>query len=774
MHPEHPPAHPPVCLPVRLPMRLAARVRDDATTHPTCVPLAALMLAGALGSPTVALAQRAEVSPDKTLSTVTVRDSQDPTEAKDQLLVRQTGIAKGQQTLRDIPQTVTVMTEKLMSDRNLDDFREVLKTTAGVTFQAGETGEEDVRMRGFSLGQAGDIYVDGLRDAPLIERDTFNLDRVEVLKGSASMLFGKGSTGGVVNQVSKQPFLMEQNETNVTVGSGQMRRLTGDFNRPTGEASALRVNVMKHTASQWGAQVDKWGLAPTYRWHIGERDEYSVGYYHLQTDGRPLYNHPWVIDSGQIVPTLDARGYYGLSSDHLRTQTDHLTLAHKRQLDGDAELRTTLRHGLYQRDLWASTLAFCNANATGSTAAAQQAACPGQHITRLDQINGATVLTRTPKGRYGVSHLTQMQMEYNGQTRAGDWTHAVIAGVDLSREAAERNNSAAGTSLAGTGLFTTTVGTPNDGAGRVDDRSFATNPFKTHTLGVYAQDTVHLTDAWRVLGGLRVDRFQAMYADSAGNRIDLSQNLWSPRLGLIWQPRTDVSWYASYGTSYNTSGDTYQYAINQALAGNNTALVNTPPEKSRNLEVGGKLDVFEQRGLLGVALFRSEKYNERNTDIDTAANQYLLSGKRHATGMEFNFAGRITPAWEVFYNHTWIPLARIDTSSATGNAQTEGDRPALTPKHSASLWSTYRLSGLWRVGGGLNHRSAQSPDQNRTVTAAAFTTVDAMVEHTLSENSLLKLNVNNLTNRLYADQLYRGFYVPGAARRMELSLKTLF
>ena len=744
----------------------------DADATPKLLPLAALMLAGALTPLTPAQAQ----SVDPTLQTVTVRDAQDPTEAKDKLLVRQTGIAKGQQSLRDIPQTVTVMTEKLMSDRNLDDFRDVLKITAGVTFQAGETGEEDVRMRGFSLGQAGDIYVDGLRDAPLIERDTFNLDRVEILKGSASMLFGKGSTGGVINQVSKQPFLMDQNETNVTVGSGQMLRATGDFNRQTGESSALRVNAMTHQADNWGARVNKQGLAPTYRWGIGERDEYSVGYYHLQTDGRPLYNHPWVTDNGSIVPTVDARNYYGLASDHLRTQTDHLTLSHKRRLDADGEVRTTLRHGLYQRDLWATAIGFCNGNATGTSAAAaaQRAACPGQQITQLSQINDATLLTRTPKGRWGVSHLTQLQVEYNGQTQAWGLPHAVIAGVDLSREAAERNNSAAGNTLAGTPIYTTTVGTPNDGASRVDDRSFATNPFKTHTLGLYAQDTVSLNAQWRALAGLRLDRFNAMYGDSSGNRIDLAQNLWSPRLGLIWQPRDDTTWYASYGTSYNTSGDTYQYAINQALAGNNTALVNTPPEKSRNIEVGTKMDLFEQRALLGVAVFRSEKYNERNTDIDTAANQYLLSGKRHASGMEFNFAGRITPAWEVFYNHTWIPLARIDTSSATGIAQQEGDRPALTPKHSASLWSTYRLSALWRIGGGVNHRSEQSPDQNRTLTAAAFTTVDAMVEHTLSEKTLLKLNVNNLTNRLYADQLYRGFYVPGAPRRIELGVKTLF
>ena len=121
------------------------------TETPKLLPLAAMMLAGSIGVAQPAFAQ----SEEKTLKTVTVTDTQDPNLSKESLLVKQTGIAKGNQQLKDIPQTVTVMTEKLLADRNLDDFREVLKTTAGVTFQAGETGEEDVRMRGFSLGQAG-------------------------------------------------------------------------------------------------------------------------------------------------------------------------------------------------------------------------------------------------------------------------------------------------------------------------------------------------------------------------------------------------------------------------------------------------------------------------------------------------------------------------------------------------------------------------------------------------------------------------------------------
>ena len=733
---------------------------------PKLLPLAAMMLAGSIGTATAQVT--AQDSTEKTLKTVTVRDTtESPTLAKESLLVKKTGIAKGQQDIKDIPQTVTVMTEKLMSDQNMDDFRKVLKATAGVTFLAGETGEEDVRMRGFSLQQAGDIYVDGLRDAPLIERDTFNLDRVEVLKGSASMLFGKGSTGGVVNQVNKQPFLMDQNEVNLTVGSGNTRRLTGDFNKQTGEDSALRINAMVHKADNWGATVDKKGIAPTYRWGIGERDEYSVGLYHLETDGRPLYSQPWMVDNGSsvnggtgrnstgtLVPVLGAQNYYGLASDHLRTDTTYVTATEKHRFDQSSELKTTVRYGHYKRDLLGAQVNF-------------------QSLTQLANLSDATVLTRNPKARYGDSDVLQLQSDYTNDFQWLGHKHSLIAGVDANHESARRNNSATAGLPSYSGL-TTTVGTPNDGLSIVDTRPWApTMSFKSQNLGAYVQDTLQLTEEVKLQGGVRLEHFTATYQDAANNTASFSKTLPSPRLGVIWQPDASTTYYSSFGTSYNTSGDTYLYGVGTSLTGANLTTLNTPPEKSRNFEVGSKFELFEGKALLGVALFHSEKYNERNTDMDTATNQFLLSGKRHATGMEFNFAGRITPAWEVFYNHTWIPEARIDVSSATGNMK-EGDRPGLTPEHSASLWSTYVVAPMWRVGAGLNYRGKQTPLINSAITTEAFTTMDAMVERTLSDSTVLKLNVSNLTDKRYIDQVYSSFYVPGTVRRVELSLKTLF
>lgn len=723
------------------------------------LPLGAMLLAASVGSWAQAPTSEA------TMGTVTVREAAE-VQSKDTLLIKQTTVGKGKQDIKDIPQSVTVFTERLMNDRNQDDLREVLRTTAGVTFQAGETGEEDVRLRGFSLGQAGDIYVDGMKDAPLYERDTFNNDRIEVLKGSASMLFGKGSTGGVVNQVNKAPLLIDQHELSYTLGTGKFNRAQGDFNFKTGENAALRVNAMIHDADNYGAKQEKRGIAPTFAWGIGTRDEFSVGLYYLDVKGRPNYNSPWIASNGKIIPTLPAKNYYGLNSDHLNTSSQYLTLGHIHRFDDGGELQTRLRHGKYERDLLASVIGFS-----------------GTRPTSLDQITDATRLTRTSKGRIGESTMTQIQSDYTNEFNWGGNKHRIIAGLDYYHDDADRNQSyanPAGNSSTNAALLTA-VGTPNNGVSVPDTRApVAFNTFKAQNIGLYVQDTLSLSETVKLVGGVRYDQFKADYRNATGALSDsTSEGLWSPRVGAIFQPDELTSYYVSFGTSYNTSGDTYQFggiSAGSATQASTQTLANTPPEKSRNLEIGGKWELFERRALLGVAAFYSEKYNERNTDPDNLTN-YVLSGKRHATGMEFNLAGHITPQWDIFFNHTWIPDAKIDRSAVAvtpGGAQIQGDRPALTPKHSGSVWSTYAVTSKLRLGAGLTYRDKQSPEGSRALTASGFATIDAMAEYTFDQKTSLKLNVTNVSDKLYADSLYRGFYTAGAARAVQLTVKTRF
>lgn len=704
------------------------------------------------------LAQTSDSTPkqaDTALPEVTVKGSIDRTPpAKNTYQATTTTIGKGKQELRDIPQSVTVVTEKLMKDRGLTDIKDVLHTTAGVTFLAGETGEEDIRLRGFSLSQSGDIYIDGLRDPSLYERDTFNNDRIEVLRGSASMLFGRGSTGGVVNQVSKQPYLMTQHEVETTVGTGKMVRLTGDFNIQTSDTAALRINAMVHEADNRGASVSKRGIAPTYRWGIGTADEFTASLYHLQYDNNPTYNHPWILVNGRINPTLEADHFYGLDSDHNKGNVTYGTLSHLHKFGNGGELKTTLRQGYYKRDLLATVIGFGTTNGDPTT---------------LSNLSDATIITRnSSKGRMAATRGTLLQSDYSQTFKFGSMTDTIITGADLSWDKASRANNFSNPAA----RPPTTVGTPDNGASVPDLRgAIPYSHFSARNLGLYVQNTLAFTPAFKLITGLRNDQFNASYRTAAGVNFSRDDSLWSQRLGFLFQPNEVASFHASYGTSFNVSGDTYQFTPGAP----NTKDANTPPEKSRNFEIGSKLNLFNQRLSLNPSIFYSEKYNERNTDPDSASAQQLLSGKRHAAGMDLDIAGKVTKDWEAYLSYTWIPKAKIDKSNVTTpNAPTQGDRPGLTPKHSASLWNTYQVTPQWRIGAGLNHRGSQTPLTNKARKAPDFTTADLMVEYTIDWRMSVRLNVNNVTDELYADSLYTGFYTPGAARNAQLSLKLTF
>ncbi|MBK6651143.1 MAG: TonB-dependent receptor plug domain-containing protein, partial [Betaproteobacteria bacterium] len=300
--------------------------------------------------------------PEKTLSSVTVKEK---AEGKDAVRATSTGIGKGQQALRDIPQSITVVTEKLMDDRNLDNLKDVLRNTAGVTFQAAEGGEEDIRVRGFSLATMGDLFIDGMRDPAFYDRDMFNNDRVELLRGSASMLFGRGSTGGAVNQVSKVPKLITEHDVTTSVGSHGFVRATGDFNIQTGESAALRINAMANKADNNGAgsSIDKKGIAAAYRFGIGERDEFLASLYSLDNNNGINYGLPWIkpkaTDSGAantIIGSLAPTANFGMASDRSAGTAQWLALKHTHRFDANTELQTQVRKGQFTRDLRASAI----------------------------------------------------------------------------------------------------------------------------------------------------------------------------------------------------------------------------------------------------------------------------------------------------------------------------------------------------------------------------------------------------------------------------------
>ena len=730
------------------------------------LPLGALMFAASMSGWAQSPASDAD-DDTKTLKPVVVKAAAEAEpQGKDSLRTTTTRIGKGKQQLRDIPQSVTVVTEKLLDDRKIDTVKEALKMTSGITFLAAEGGEEDVRLRGFPLNSTGDLFIDGMRDPAFYDRDTFNMDRIEVLRGSASMLFGRGSTGGAVNQVSKQARLIDQNQVDVTLGSYQYRRVVADVNVKTGDDSALRINAMRTVADNNGAgtSLDKYGFAADYRWGIGTRDEFEVGFFYLNNDNGINYGLPYVRKSATnaaltTIP-VDPSSYYGLSSDYNHGSAGYASFAHTHRFSSDTELVTRIRKGDFNRDQRASTVRIAGA-----------ALQPGGIAATRENFSSATVLTRGTQNKIQSMENLFAQSDLSTRFEALGVKHEVLTGADFAWEKkivrGARNAAQGGIDIT---KPTTTIGA--GGGGRVDETAriiAKTSEFESIAAGVYAQDLVQLAEHWKLLAGLRYDGMSAQYdsfnlTTSAVTHYQQAIYKASQRFGVLYQPSDRHSFHLSYGTSFNTSGDTYSYSAQN---------VNTPPEKSMNLELGAKIDSADRRMSSRFALFRGVKLNERNTD--PLLNIAVLSGKRHATGFETDLVGKITPRWEVYGSYTWIWDAEIDKGAE--GAEGRGARPSLIPKHQGSLWSSYQVTEKLRLGGGANARTRMTPNRNPAgLYSDGYITFDALAEYeAIADKLTLKANLTNLTNKFYADSLYaNGHYVPGVGRTLYLTASVKF
>ncbi len=763
-------------------MNKAQQALNQALT-PAMVPLGALAAGfglGLLAGPALAQTPPA-AEDDPVLPEVTIRSSPEES-ARQNLQTTTTTLGKGTQEIRDVPQSMSVVTEKLIDDAKLDTLKQALHYTSGITFAATENGtDQDIRLRGFPVASTGDLLLDGMRDPSQYDRDTFNYDRIEILRGSASMLYGRGSTGGIINQVTKKPALINLSEVIVTGGTGDYYRLTGDLNVRTDEYAALRLNAMATRAYNYGAKVEKYGIAPSYTWGLDTPDEINLSLFHLNVDNIPMSNLRYL--RGSVADAIRPRNFYGTRSDFLTGEATYGQLSWRHRLQGGGELRSQVRAGVYARSAWGTTAGYCS-NPLTSTGS-----CPeGSFPVTAETLTADTAMTRsglTPrKDRFKSVYA---QSDYS---RTYGWfglRHEVLAGVDLAYETVDRFGSF-GAVRANYNKGGTRVGTPNDGATTLSVPMWRpSSNYQATTVGAFAQDLVSLAPHWKLLGGLRLDRFEAdngqiIYATNgavtgtAATKITYDA-LFSHRWGLLYQPTRTRSYHVSFGTSFNTSADTYQYTT--------PAVAEVPAERSRNIEAGAKLDWLEGALSTRFSLFRTDKYHERTVDQDFAGTSYTLSGQRHSQGLDLEVVGRVTPRVEVYASYTWVQKAVIDKAGividneGTINDPT-GQPVGLSPRHSGAIWLGFRATPQLRLGLGVRGAAENHPLTGgtgaalQTVKAPGYVAYDAMAEYRFNEDLFLQLNLNNLTDKVYGDQLYPTFYVPGEGRSVRLSLGVRF
>jgi catecholate siderophore receptor len=653
--------------------------------------------------------------------------------------------------LRDTPQSVSVVSQQLMQDQGVTTLRDTLRNVAGISLAAGEGGAQgdNLTIRGFTA--RNDIFNDGMRDFGSYYRDPFNLEEVEVLKGPSSVVFGRGTTGGVLNQASKTPQTNRFLRGDIDFGTDRTRRVTADLNQALpslGNGAAFRLNLMGHDSDVAGRDVAenrRFGLAPSLALGLGSRTRLILSYFHQSQDDIPDYGIPWLLNGPAPV---NRANYYGFEDgNYLRTNADIGTVRYEHDFEGSITIRNQARYANYQRDV-RITEARVLGTVTPSTPLASILVNRGQIAVK----SAETFLVN--------------QFDATARARTGFVRHTIVSGVEAARETSDPTRPTF-SNVPATSLLSPDTSQPFSGVSAITSRVHT----GAKSVGAYLLDTMKLGEHWEFSGGVRWDRFDADYRQwvaplSAFQRVD---NMTSWRGAAVYKPCANGSIYFDYGTSFNPSAEAL------SLSSSTSDLA---PEKNRTFELGSKWDISSGRLALRGSLFRTEKTNAREPDPNNALLN-VLAGSQRVQGMEFEATGRMTNHWQVMGSYALMD-SRLTRSQYYTSAI--GSRLANVPRNTFSLWNNIDLPWHFTLGGGgqfVDTRTASStapidPATGLTKEVPSYWVFHAMARYPVAQHLDLQLNAFNLTNRYYYDQLHPGHIVPGPGRAVMMGARFKF
>ncbi len=654
--------------------------------------------------------------------------------------------------VHDTPQSVTVITEKTIQDQAFTRLEDALRTVPGITLNTGEGAArgDTVNLRGFSA--FNDFFLDGIRDAAVYDRDSFNLEAVEVVKGPSAVLFGRGSTGGVINQVSKAAQPDSFYHATFEGGTNSEGRGTADVNVKIDDATAIRINVMGETsevADRNDVQNKRWGFAPTITWGIGKPDTITVAYLHQEENNRPDVGIPFV--NGQPAP-VSRKFDYGLLDDHQTANDDIVSGRYVHEFNDKLSLSDTMRFANYQYGYFFAAPNF------GTEA-----------ITPTTPLSSILVGRDAPSSSGTQTNLTN-QTDLVWRVQTGMIAQKIDVGAELSKEtyALDRYNNPFNKNNAW--VPETPLLSPNpDTALPVEPATTISNT-DAFAQAFYVTDTISLGRYFDIIGGLRHDRYAAGYNSFAVNthavtNLDHTDNLFSPRAAIVVMPTEMQSYYVSYGTSFDPSAEALSLT---------TKTANLGPVKAKTYEVGGKIDWLNGRLNSTGALFSTEVDNAQTNDPDNPTLT-VLNGDQRVRGAEFGLTGYVTDHLELQASYTYLDGVTL----SSGTAAYVGKQMPNVAKNSANIWSEYEFTDKFEAGAGLIYLGHRFADSGEAANLPSFVVWNAMASYKLTDNIKLQINGLNLTDKTYYSGSYytstaENHVIPGAGRTFKFSTALAF
>jgi catecholate siderophore receptor len=587
--------------------------------------------------------------------------------------------------LRDVPQSITVVTNQLMQDQLMASLADVVRYMPGITAHQGENNRDQVIIRGNN--SSADFFLDGVRDDVQYFRDLYTLDRVEALKGPNAMIFGRGGGGGVVNRVSKEAGFAPLYDFTLLGGSFGHKRMTADIDRPFNSRIAFRVNAMYENDNSFrdAVNLERYGVNPTFTIAATPQTRITLAYEHLR-DNR-------VADRGlpsfQGRPAdIDISTYFGNPDEsfvHARADVMSASLTHQ---TGTLTVHNRTLIGAYDRGYQNFVPGAVSADRTQVTLSAYN-----NDTNRLNVFN--------------QSDLTFVRS-------SGSVRHTLLVGAELGRQLTDNFRNTGYFNNTATSILVPytkpTISTP------VTFRQSATdadNHLRAAVGATYAQDQIELSRFVQVLVGLRFDVFDLDYHNNrTGDTLSRTDRLVSPRAGVVIKPVRPVSLYGSYTvSSLPSSGDQFSSLT--------TVTEQLKPEKFTNYEVGAKWDIRPDLSLT-TAVYRLDRTNTRSTDPNDPT-RIIQTGGQRTNGHELGINGRLTSRWQIAGGYAYQDaFVRSATTTAPAGAQV-----AQVPHHTVSLWNVFQVHPRVGAGLGIVERTAMYAAIDDSVTLPGYTDVDA-------------------------------------------------
>ena len=636
--------------------------------------------------------------------------------------------------LIDVPQSISVMTAQQVQDLQIRSVADLVRFLPGVSAGQGEGHRDQINLRGNNT--TADFFVNGLRDDVQYFRSFYNVERIEALKGSNAMIFGRGGGGGVINRVTKVA-LLDDNRYQATVSADTFGSyyVAGDVNATLGRV-ALRVNgfyedLNNHRDAFGG---ERYAVNPTLAAEIGASTRIDLGYEYIRDDRVVDRGIPSAFAGSVTNPAGPLSGFRdsffgqrGVNNTDFEASVFNARL--ESRITDNLTFTATGLYGDYDKvyaNVFAATAIVTNTVTGARTFGAEAYIDP---TTRKNYIGQANLEWRVSTGP--IDHVILIGGEYTRQdstnARTNGFPNPAVIGTSGSRRAT-------GIPLTKNPVFPTFFFIP----GRLgnDNRNFVSD---LDQISAYAQDQISIGEKIDLIAGLRYDRFDntvtnlfASPAPLAATRVD---DLWSPRVGLVFKPVPAASLYVSYSRSF------LPQSSDQFLSFNATAAT-LKPEQFDNYEVGAKWDIIPKLTLT-TAVFRLDRENTRAPG--PVAGQIVQTGAQRSSGFELSLVGNIIPKLTTSLGYAYTKAEITATTTAAPN----GRRVGQVPRNQLSLFNRYEVSNKLGIGATLYYQSAQFATISGATRVPAYTRIDGAIFYKLTDKIEAQVNIENLTDNTY-------------------------